>query len=864
MYDLPLFHQRVRELYRRVRVYDDNRRPTQQDLAEAVGLSLGELNKRLNGKQATRLTDRDARAIVRTLADWEAITTQAEVRELLDLVDCPDFTLAEWQSPPLADLIASSPRSGRTLFAPTKAQVAALPLPLTSFVGREREMGELKRLIPEARLITLLGAGGAGKTRLALEVAARLVDEFASGVYLVELAGVSDPQLVPQAVASALDVREQADESLSDTLTQYLRPRELLLILDNAEHLANAVAELAHYLLRSCARLHLLVTSRERLRTPGERSFPVPPLALPPPTAALTPAQLREYEAVLLFVDRAQAVWPAFQLTEQNAPAVREVCARLDGLPLAIELAAARTQLMSVQEIAARLANRFRLLAVGERAVQPRQQTLRTLVDWSYDLLTPAEQRLLRRLAVFAASFSLAAVEQICGGDESDATPPDSALSTQPSTLDLLGQLMDKSLLVRLDTAGPPRYRLLETIREYAWARLVASGDSGVMRRHALYYLSVAEQAAKELLGDAQVTWLARFEEEHDNFRAALTWTLEAGETELALRLATALWRFWYSHGYLSEGRGWMGAALARPGEVDVAVRARALNGAGGLAWSQGDYEEARALYEASLALRRQLGDKPGITQCLSNLGNIARSQGDYAEARRLYEESLVIDRELGDRWSIARSLSNLGLMAYEQGDYPHAQELLEEVLTIGGDRVIVANALNILGELARVASDYLRAQQLYDASLALYRELGIKEGVAMLLHNLGMLALRRADYPAAGALFTESLTELQGIGDKLGIANSLTGCATLAAALDQHRRAARLFAAAATLREAIGTPVPASEQEEYDRTLATSRACLDPAVWTSAWAIGTSMPLDEVIGYALTPQRNLSDLNTT
>jgi predicted ATPase/transcriptional regulator with XRE-family HTH domain len=476
-----------------------------------------------------------------------------------------------------------------------------LPVPMTSFIGRARELAAVKQRFSSARLLTLTGPGGCGKTRLALQAAAELADKFADGVCFVELAPLGDPRLVPQSVASALGVREEPTRPLPVTLIDTLHRRQLLLVLDNCEHLIAACAELAHILLSACPQLHVLATSREVLGVAGEMAWRVPPLASPDPQRPVPVEHLLQYEAVQLFVERARTVQPTFTVTERNAAAVAQVCHRLDGIPLAIELAAARVKVLTVEQIAARLDDRFRLLTGGSRIALPRQQTLQAAIDWSYDLLSEPERRLWRRLSVFAGGWTLEAAEAVCAGAGLDAA----------EVLDRLTSLVDKSLVTVDAMAGEARYRLLETIRQYGREKLERSGEAAVIRRqHLEWHVGLAERAEPELTGPDQAVWLEKLEAEHDNLRAALEWSqVEAQGEQIGLRVAAALWRFWLVHGHLREGRRWLEGMLAGSPEAWPAVRAKALYGAGALAEDQGDYAAARAFFAESLALRRELLD---------------------------------------------------------------------------------------------------------------------------------------------------------------------------------------------------------------------------------------------------------------
>jgi predicted ATPase/class 3 adenylate cyclase len=649
-----------------------------------------------------------------------------------------------------------------------------LPLQVTSFIGREKELAEVKRLLETTRLLTLTGAGGVGKTRLALHAAAEALPRFTEGVWLAELAALADPALVPQAVATAVGIREEPGRSLLATLSEALRPKHLLLVLDNCEHLVEACARLADSLLRTCPQLQVLATSREPLGIAGEAPWRVPSLGLLdaqdgrplPPTP-----QVAQVEAVRLFVERAVSAQPGFALTDQNARAVAQICQRLDGIPLALELAAARVRVVPVEQLLGRLSDRFRLLTGGSRTALARHQTLRATVDWSYDLLSPDERRLFNRLSVFAGGFTLEAAEAVCSGE-------DVALE---GVLELLTHLVDKSLVVVEGAPdGTARYRLLDTLRQYGWQRLVDSRESEAIRRaHAGCYLALAEEAEPELTGAGQQAWLERLERDHDNLRVALVWAVEREEAETGLRLGGALGRFWMVRGYLSEGRQRLAAGLALAGASGrTAVRARALDMAGWLASPQGDYPAARALLQESLAICQELGHKRGTAFALYGLGLAAWNQGDYGAARALYEESLAICQELGDKQGIAEALNGLGIVAWNQGDYPAARALAEESLAICrelGDKWGIAFALRGLGLVAWGQGDHAVARALLQESLAIYRQLGHKRGTAFALTGLGRVAADQGDYPTARARSKEGLALFQALGNQWGIAEALT-----------------------------------------------------------------------------------------
>ena len=653
-----------------------------------------------------------------------------------------------------------------------------LPQQVTSFIGREQALMDLKRLLPKVRLLTLTGSGGCGKTRLSLQVAADLLERFPDGAWLVELAPLSDSDLVPPTVASVLGLKEEPSKPIIQTLTEYLKDKRLLLLLDNCEHLLEACAKFADALLRQCASVQIVASSREGLGINGEQAYRVPSLALPDPKKAHTPVSVAQFEAVQLFIDRALLARPDFQLTAQNASRLASVCFRLDGIPLAIELAAARVRSLSVEEINRRLDHRFRLLTGGSRAALPRQQTLRSLIDWSYDLLQDSEKLLLRRLSVFAGGWTLDAADRICAGDEVE----------DGEVLDLLTSLIDKSLVAVDESEAGFRYRLLETVRQYARERLVESGGTEAIRtRHRDYFLAFADEADKKLLGAEQADWLRRLEKEHDNLRSALEWSDAEAQAQEDLRLCAAMHRFWFTRGYVAEGRQWCARIFAKGAPAQPTLEyARALNVAGSLAFHQTDYPAARTLLEQSLALSRVLDHRKGIALALNNLGAVAIEQGDHPTARALYEESLALLRELGDRHVAAGVLGNLAMVAHECGDLDDARTLSQESLALSrelGDQGRVADALNTLGNVACDLGDLTTAWSLSQESLAIGRELGDRDCIAMSSKNLGAVAFMRGQFGEARSLYREAVAIRLELGDRLGIARALEGAAAIAAA---------------------------------------------------------------------------------
>src|SRR5450631_3802538 len=623
-----------------------------------------------------------------------------------------------------------------------------LPELLTSFVGRERELAELKQLLPTIRLLTLTGTGGIGKTRLAQQAAAEMLDAYRDGVWFVDLAPLGDPTLVPSALAQVLQVKEAAGQPLLTVLCNHLQTKEILLILDNCEHVLDACARFVAVLLRETAQVTVIATSREPLHLAAEHPYPVAALPLPDPKADAQ--SIARSDAVQLFVERARQYRPHFGLQEQRAHAVAEICVRLDGIPLALELAAARVAVLPVEQIVRLLDQRFRLLTSGNREL-PRHQTLHAMIDWSYELLDEAEKALFARLSVFAGGWTLAAAEAVCGGEP---------IANDEVVYVLIG-IIEQSLVVA-DEDGD-RYRMLETVREYAKEKLVASRDERAVRqRHRDYYLALAEEAEPKLMGAEQALWLRRLDEEHDNLRSTLDWSLAEQGAEAGLRLCAPLAQFWWTRGHLTEGRQWCARALEKPGaEVATRERARALSGAGTLAYRQSDYTRARALHEQSLAIRRQLSDQSGMSVSLNNLASVASDRGDYAAGRALFEESLEIARELGNQQYAAVSLHNLGILAVYQGDFVAAEALNKECLAIVrelGDRFRIATVLNNLGNISFEQGDYAAAGALLEESLAIARELRDKRIVAETLRNMGDLACEQGMLPRARALFEEGL----------------------------------------------------------------------------------------------------------
>lgn len=728
-----------------------------------------------------------------------------------------------------------------------------LPQQSTSFIGREKERAEVRALLAKSRLLTLTGAGGCGKTRLALQVAAEMREFYPDGTWLVEFAPLNDPALVTQTVAQALDVKEQAGQPLQQTLAEGLKNRCLLLVLDNCEHLLAGCATLAAAIVRNCPMVQVLVTSRTVLGISGEQSYRVPSLRVPDQTLPCSLETVVRYEAVRLFVDRALLVKSDFAVSPRNAPALSQVCRRLDGIPLAIELAAARVRSLAVEDINRRLDDRFRLLIGGDREALPRHQTLRAAIDWSYDLLNAREQLLLSRLSVFAGGWTLAAAEQIC----SDMELRLSSIESQ-DLLDLLTDLVDKSLVLAEEHPETTRYRLLETVRQYAAERLQEGGEMAQIKtRHRDWFMALAEEAEAQLTGPEQSLWLQRLTTEHDNLRTALaTCETDVESAEAGVRFTGALWRFWQMRGYLMEGREHLGRALGRKeAQARTKSRAKVLNGAGALAQIQGDYAASRPLHTEGLDIFRELGDTWGIAWSLNLLGLVTHEQCDYAAAQALHEESLALRRELGDKRGIANSLNNLGNVAFSQGDYERAHVLHAKSLELKtelGDRGGIANSLSNLGLVAYFENDYPTARSLFEESRALYIEIGDRRGSAKTLGNLGQVALHEGDNAIARTLYEGSVTIFRDLGDRRGVTEGLEELAVAILALGEVPLAVRLWSATHALRESLGARLSPMERERFDQSVLKARAILGEEAFASAWNEGRALSWEQAVACAL------------
>ena len=743
-----------------------------------------------------------------------------------------------------------------TLLQTQTKGLSNLPLSISSFVGREQETGMVKALLmaasacPGGRLVTLTGTGGSGKTRLALHVATEVLQAYPDGVWWVELASFMDSFLVAQAVAKIFGVQETSGETLRTALVQALQNKQLLLVLDNCEHLVDACAQLAYALLSHCPKVHILATSRERLGITGEQFYHVPNLTLPGPQARLLPESLCQSEAIRLFVERAQLGDARFQLTAENAATILQICRCLDGIPLALELAAARLHVLSVEQIALRLDDRLSFLTSGSRTAPPRHQTLRATLDWSYELLTVDESLLFRRLAAFVGSFPLEAVEQVCG-----ALPA--------PVLDVLMHLVEKSLVLVEHTDQGIHYRMLEIIRDYAREKLLASGEIEQLRlRHLSFFIKLAEATYAQLQYKQREHWLAWLERLHENIRIALRRATESGKQVEALRLASTMGLFWELRGYWQEGGHWLDQVLqmsegiaAYPFESSDLQRwiALALQRAGAMAWRQCDFVGARRLLEQSLALDRKVNHWDGISAALGLLGGVAFEQGDYPAAQAYYTESLTVAHWAGTKHPLGMAYFCLGLVACQVGEYAVAHTHLSKSLALLREieHSDVHYPLNTLGNLANLQGDYAAAQTYYAECLALRRKLVDKRGIAATLADIANLKSKQGDPVAAHTLYTESITLFREMGNQRGMVWGLSGLARLCQNNGHCQLAAKLSGAVDALLKALNARVDEPEASDGARAVALLRTQLGEANFNSAWMAGQHVTLEEAITLA-------------
>lgn len=758
-----------------------------------------------------------------------------------------------------------------------------LPTHLTSFIGRENEITEISQDLAEHRLVTLTGSGGTGKTRLSLQVAADMLDSFPNGVWFVELAPITDPELVPHTILAAIGIKEQDRKTPLDLLKEYLQERQTLIVLDNCEHLVSASARVVNELLRAAPRIKVLASSREALGVRGEASYPVPSLSLPNPKYLPSMEGLSQYEAVRLFIDRALLVNPRFEVDKDNAPFIAQICYRLDGIPLAIELAAARVKILSVEQISKRLDDRFRLLTGGARTALPRQQTLRALIDWSYDILDENERLLLRRLSVFMGGWTLEAAEDVCSGDEIDSI----------DVLELLSQLINKSLVVVIDKSknGETRYRMLETIRQYAREKLLETGGSEIVhQRHLDYFVKLAERAEPELYRSNQATWFFRWDEELDNLRIALEWALNS-DVEAGLRILVSL-RFFLDNRVLQREMGdWFLQFLERYPKQDI-LRSQSLVLGGHCIMNNGKYDEARAMAEQSLQLSRELHDQGAEAFSLWGLGAIMMAYGELREGAPLVEESLALYRELGDELGIAATVAWLSI---NNNSVDIAKAYINEALRLSrelGHFAWVAICLELRSRWVIWDGDFSSPVPWLEEASLIHRQLGSVSGEGSVLHMYGILEYWRGNYqkscnhledalkifervgvhssvfwsqihmayarmglgdiPKAKDMFSLCIERFKKINNRIGVIFAIEGLASLSVIQNQHQRATQLFAWTDVARDDIGDHRPPVEQGSVDKDLATIHAQVNDETFDKLWNEGSKLTTEEVIKLAM------------
>ena len=783
-------------------------------------------------------------------------TTADLIREHLD----PDTTLLDLGEQTLRGMIrperiyqAVAPDLPQN-FPPLKSSATALnnlPTQLTSFIGREHELAEAKQKLENARLLTLIGPGGTGKTRLSLQLATGVLPTFSDGVWIVELAPLAEPALILQSIASVFSVRAQVGMPLKDIVTDYLRAKNLLLIFDNCEHLIEACAQLAEHFLRTSPNIKIIVSSREALGINGETVYRVPSLSLPEQAEASREA-LAGYESIQLFVDRAQAANPKFDLTEKNAASVAQICRRLDGIPLALELAAARVTVFSAEQIALRLDDRFKLLTGGSRTALPRQQTLRALIDWSYDMLAREERALLRRLSVFAGGWTFEAAEALC---------------SDLDVLNLLTQLINKSLVTVDDHNDETRYRLLETVRQYARDKLLESGEVTQIRNlHLEYFVKFAETAGPQIDSPEVFGWIPRLEAEYDNFRTAFEWSLD-NHIEYALRLVGEMAYFWFRHGHGAEGIQWANDALARADQLPkladpaaarqlLLVHTKALQALSFLAYSQGDNINAFKAGDRCIAFARQLGDKRILAIALSFSGSAMLFSGDFVNGQARIEEAVKITRETREKYGLGVALGMLAQVAViKDHDFEAASKYEQESLALiseSGNPWMSIMTLFGTGRGAMFRGDFIAARECFAKCLPLFKEMGDVHRANMIYSELAHMDRKEGHLQEAESAYRKTILDWQKLGHRAAIAHQLESFGFIARAREQAERAARLFGAAEILRERVNIPMSPPERLEYEREVADLRAGMDESSFKNIWAEGRALTMEQAIDYAL------------
>ena len=810
---------------------------TQDQLALRISCSTSAL-KKIEAEER-----RPSTQIVEQLADIFGIPQEERTTFLR-------FARGDWQSAP-TEIQRELPWHTSTEFPPSN-----LPARLTSLIGREKEIVDIDQYLSKAdiRLVTLIGPPGIGKTRLSTEMARGALSEFPGGVFFIALAPLEDPNLITHTICQALGFVEAIDPSPLRRLEKGIGDRKLLLVLDNVEHLVEEIATLVSHLLYACPGLKILATSREALRVLGEWVYSVPPLKVPKVNSSIDTETVSQFSALTLFAERARAARSDFVLNASNIKTVALICARLDGLPLAIELIAARARFMSTHTLLTKLNDQFVLSADGVRGVSTRQRTLHNAISWSYNLLTEPERILFRRLAIFAGRFTLEAAKAVCGPDGLDGK----------DIFDLLGRLIDKSLVVLegVSTRNETRYYLLETIREYALENLKQSDEMTTLcLRHLTFFAEMVGEAEQNFKGALQAGWYYRLDREVDNLRAALTWFEGTNYAEARLRFAAGLWRYWKSRGQSSEGRRHLQRILeglpAGPARQTAAC-ARALTAVGSLAYYEGDFAYSEQSRKEALAIFQNVGDNVGIADCLNGLGNIAISQGNYDAAHGFYEESLTMRRDLGDTWGVARLLGNLGLLAYFQMDYAQAYSLHSESLTLFRelrDDEGIANELVNLGDVALHQAELSTALAFYRESAAISGGLKDQWGLAYAILGIANVAFEKGDVSKASTLYRECLSMFHDESDHIGLPYALESVAALAMMKKQAEKAVKIFGAADALRKRTNSPMPLPNSSTYQKNISVLQGQLDRSKFEVIWREGHTMTMEQAVAYALENQ---------
>jgi predicted ATPase len=874
--NLEHFRQKVREYRLLV-----NR--NQSDLAAYLNLDYNELSNRLNAHKNTRLTHENIRAIVRALAEWGAITTRSQAEELLDLMLCPHFDPVDLQARPLSKLKYPSflpatsnsnpalstlatpssatsiePQPNNSQPPPTSLFIHNLPQQLSSFIGRNREVTELKKLLAQDKLglVTLVGAGGSGKTRLALKVAMELGEDFSEGVRLVELASLNNPALILQTIALTLKVAEKSGRSVLENLVQYFSRHHVLLVLDNCEHLIEECSLVVHQLLQYSTRLQILATSRERLGINGGRSYMVPPLSLPLAGENITIEKVKDYEALQLFVERATNTSPNFELVPGNVSALVLICQRLDGIPLALELAAARTKMLTLEQVQFRLDDRFHLLTGGSRDMLPRHQTLRAMVDWSYYLLSEREKQLLAQVSVFAGSWEIVAGETICVNSNNNSQ---SEMQSN-EVLDGLTNLANKSLLEVMSSKGEEvRYRLQETIKQYALEKLRESGVESTVREHHLnYFAQLAEDLGFKAMHHDQAAALKRLDQEHDNIRAGLDFGLKVNQADKVLQLVSGLFIYWEMRGYYSEGRHYLEEAVALSGGKAI-NRGLTLGWAGYMASQQGDLDKARIYFEEALVISKKHADKKLQWHVLNDHGSLEFKQGNYAKARPFFEETLPLAEELPLGYKPV-SRFNLGALLVQQGEYTEANRLLKEGLPIArelGNAWMIVNGLNELGGLALLMNDFQAAHCYLEEVLTTCQEFGYPKGKYLALVYLSMVFSQESKLAEACRCLEESLAlDIEG-AQRVEFLTFLVSATVVLSKAGLERNQTDFLKVTAQVCGVISASRDAREHQigqpfrnYYEQVLEVVHSRLDKSAFETAFTSGLAMSVEKATYY--------------